>query len=192
MTAGPIERCLHSWSRTVVVHACKVFWLSLLVVLGVAGAGVGLLVGGGTEIDGGTSKFVVQGTEVAQRQMAQSAKPTGRRDSKLGPLQVLSAKLGPVRTPMEAAKAAKESGLTVDAYLGGWTDDTRSGLGRLTTSAGEIYEGEWSGGRRHAKVLAAPSTVTTRLRPRSTRSTLQDWSSTCIAVVEPRPPRHSE
>ena len=73
--------------------------------------------------------------------------------SKLGPLQVLSAKLGPVRTPMEAAKAAKESGLTVDAYLGGWTDDTRSGLGRLTTSAGEIYEGEWSGGRRHGRGL---------------------------------------
>ena len=113
-------------------------------------------------------------SKVAQRQMAQSAKPTGRRDSKLGPLQVLSAKLGPVRTPMEAAKAAKESGLTVDAYLGGWTDDTRSGLGRPTTSAGEIYEGEWSGGRRHGRGLVL----------------LSEWAVLCGRVGRRRAARH--
>ena len=45
-------RLLQAWSRIVVVHACRVFWVSLSIVLLLAITG-GCLVGfGGTQIDG--------------------------------------------------------------------------------------------------------------------------------------------
>ena len=63
-----------AWSRLVVVHACKVFFVGMFLVFGLAGTGIALLLAGGTTIDGGTEEFVVQNSAVAQRSQAEEGR----------------------------------------------------------------------------------------------------------------------
>ena len=68
---------LHGWARITVEHACKVFFGCLITILIIAATGGTLLAVGGTSIDGGTSEFVVQHSDVARRQQATDGRYNG-------------------------------------------------------------------------------------------------------------------
>lgn len=73
-----------NWSRFVVERACCVFFTGFLVVIILAGTGGALLAAGGTQIDGGTSKFVIQGSTIAQRGRAVDGRYNGQWDRRSG------------------------------------------------------------------------------------------------------------